>query len=106
MKFLRKIDGTDNLSAIGGNTTVAVSMAAAKAAAMSYSLPLYNFLGGNFVKEIPYPLGNMMNGGAHAGSNAPDIQEFLSRHDELKELLRKTKKTDSFYLEKNCGLGG
>ncbi len=76
-EILKEIDGTDNLSAIGGNTTVAVSMAAAKAAAMSYNLPLYNFLGGNFVKEIPYPLGNMMNGGAHAGPNAPDIQEFL-----------------------------
>ena len=76
-EILKEIDGTDNLSAIGGNTTVAVSMAAAKAAAMSYNLPLYNFLGGNFIKEIPYPLGNMMNGGAHAGSNAPDIQEFL-----------------------------
>ena len=76
-EVLKEIDGTDNLSAIGGNTTVAVSMAAAKAAAMSYNLPLYNFLGGNFIKEIPYPLGNMMNGGAHAGPNAPDIQEFL-----------------------------
>ena len=76
-EVLKEIDGTENLSAIGGNTTVAVSMAAAKAAAMSYGLPLYNFLGGNFVKEIPYPLGNMMNGGAHAGPNAPDIQEFL-----------------------------
>lgn len=74
---LKEIDGTDNMSAIGGNTTVAVSMAAAKAAAMSYNLPLYNFLGGNFVNEMPYPLGNMMNGGAHAGPNAPDIQEFL-----------------------------
>ena len=76
-EVLKEIDGTDNLSAIGGHTTVAVSMAAAKAAAMSYNLPLYNFLGGNFIKEIPYPLGNMMNGGAHAGPNAPDIQEFL-----------------------------
>ena len=76
-EILKEIDGTDNLSAIGGNTTVAVSMAAAKAAAVSYNLPLYNFLGGNFKKEIPYPLGNMMNGGAHAGPNAPDIQEFL-----------------------------
>ena len=42
-EILKEIDGTDNLSAIGGNTTVAVSMAAAKAAAMSYNLPLYNF---------------------------------------------------------------
>lgn len=104
--ILKEIDGTDNLSAIGGNTTVAVSMAAAKAAAMSYNLPLYNFLGGNFVNELPYPLGNMMNGGAHAGSNAPDIQEFLvvpigandvkeavfanvAVHKRLKELISK-----------------
>ena len=74
---LKEIDGTDNMSAIGGNTTVAVSMAAAKAAAASYNLPLYRFLGGNMVNKLPYPLGNMMNGGEHAGVNAPDIQEFL-----------------------------
>ncbi|MDR0900453.1 MAG: phosphopyruvate hydratase [Methanobrevibacter sp.] len=74
---LKEIDGTDNYSSIGGNTAVAVSMAVAKAAASSYTLPLYKFLGGNLVNEIPYPLGNMMNGGAHAGIHAPDIQEFL-----------------------------
>ena len=110
-EILKEIDGTDNLSAIGGNTTVAVSMATAKAAAMSYNLPLYNFLGGNFIKEMPYPLGNMMNGGAHAGPNAPDIQEFLvvpvganditeavfanvEVHKRLKELI--SKKDPSF----------
>ncbi|MDR1820571.1 MAG: phosphopyruvate hydratase [Methanobrevibacter sp.] len=75
--ILKEIDGTDNYGFIGGNTTVAVSMAVAKAAASSFNLPLYSFLGGNFRNEIPYPLGNMMNGGAHAGINAPDIQEFL-----------------------------
>jgi enolase len=74
---LKEIDGTENLSSIGGNTTVAVSMATAKAAAASYNMPLYRFLGGNMPNEIPYPLGNMINGGAHAGKNAPDIQEFL-----------------------------
>ena len=74
---LKEIDGTDNYASIGGNTTVAVSMAVAKAAASSYNLPLYKYLGGNLVNEIPYPLGNMMNGGAHAGKHAPDIQEFL-----------------------------
>ena len=101
---LREVDGTDNMSIIGGNTTVAVSMAAAKAAASSYNLPLYKFLGGNMKNELPFPLGNMMNGGAHAGSNAPDIQEFLvvpvgakniseavfanvSVHKKLKELI-------------------
>ncbi len=101
---LKEVDGTDNMSIIGGNTTVAVSMAAAKAAAASYNLPLYKFLGGNMKNELPFPLGNMMNGGAHAGSNAPDIQEFLvvpvgaknmseavfanvSVHKKLKELI-------------------
>ncbi|MDD6256448.1 phosphopyruvate hydratase [Methanobrevibacter boviskoreani] len=103
---LKEIDGTDNMSAIGGNTSVAVSMAAAKAAAASYNLPLYKFLGGNMRNELPYPLGNMMNGGAHAGVNAPDIQEFLvvpvgaksieqavfgnvAIHKKLKELIAK-----------------
>jgi len=76
-EVLKEIDGSDNLSAIGGNTTVAISMAAAKAAAASYNMPLYQYIGGNFANELPYPLGNMMNGGAHAGVNAPDIQEFL-----------------------------
>lgn len=101
---LKEIDGTDNLSGIGANTAVAVSMAAAKAASASYSLPLYKFLGGNMVNELPYPLGNMMNGGVHAGLNSPDIQEFLtipvgasnivdaifanvSIHKKLKELI-------------------
>lgn len=74
---LKEIDGTENLSSIGGNTTVAVSMAVAKAGASSYNMPLYKFLGGNMKTEIPYPLGNMINGGAHAGKHAPDIQEFL-----------------------------
>ena len=74
---LKEIDGTDNLSSLGGNTIVAVSMATSKAAAASYNMPLYKFLGGITKNEIPYPLGNMINGGAHAGKNAPDIQEFL-----------------------------
>lgn len=104
-EVLIEVDGTDNLSAIGGNTTVAVSMAVAKAAAASYNMPLYKFLGGNLVNELPFPLGNMMNGGAHAGVNAPDIQEFLvvpvgaknmveavfansSVHKRLKELIQ------------------
>ena len=104
-EVLREIDGTDNLAAIGGNTTVAISMAVAKAAAASYNMPLYQYLGGSMVNELPYPLGNMMNGGAHAGVNAPDIQEFLvvpigasnmvegifanaSIHKRLKELIQ------------------
>jgi enolase len=102
---IREIDATDNLSAIGGNTAVAISMAVVKAAASSYNMPLYKYIGGNWVNEMPYPLGNMMNGGAHAGTNAPDIQEFLvvptgaknvsdaifanaSVHKRLKELIQ------------------
>lgn len=104
-EVLKEIDGTDNFSAIGGNTTVAISMAVAKAAAKSYNMPLYKYIGGNLVNELPFPLGNMMNGGAHAGINAPDIQEFLvvpvgatsvadaifanaSVHKRLKELIQ------------------
>ena len=104
-EVLKEIDGTDNLAAIGGNTTVAISMAVAKAAASSYNMPLYQYIGGNFTNELPYPLGNMMNGGAHAGVNAPDIQEFLvvpigatnmvdgifanaSIHKKLKEMIQ------------------
>ena len=76
-EILKEVDGTEDLSAIGGNTTVAVSLAVAKAAASSNNIPLYRYLGGNFLNELPYPLGNMMNGGAHAGINSPDFQEFL-----------------------------
>ena len=77
-EILKEIDGSDDLSVIGGNTTVAISMAVAKAAAASNNMPLYRFIGGNLINELPYPLGNMMNGGAHAGRNALDIQEFLT----------------------------
>lgn len=85
-QVMKELDGTENLSYLGGNAIVAISLAAAKAAASSYNLPLYRFLGGNMPQEIPYPLGNMINGGAHTGKNrqigtswlgAPDIQEFL-----------------------------
>ena len=77
MKGVKEIDGGLQITsqAIGGNTTVAISMAVAKAAAESYNMPLYKYIGGNLVNELPFPLGNMMNGGAHAGINAPDIQE-------------------------------
>lgn len=55
-QMLKEMDGTDDLSSLGGNFIVAISMAAAKAAASSYALPFYRFLGGNMVEEIPYPL--------------------------------------------------
>lgn len=75
--ILKEVDGTGNFASIGGNTAVALSLANAKAAASSYGLSLYRYLGGNFATEVPYPLGNVIGGGAHA-VNATDIQEFLT----------------------------
>ncbi len=74
--ILSELDGTGNFSNIGGNAAVAVSLATAKAAAASYGLPLYQFLGGSLSSELPYPIGNVIGGGVHA-QKATDIQEFL-----------------------------
>ncbi len=75
-RILREVDGTDNFSNIGGNTAVAVSLANAKAASGACGMPLFQFLGGNLACELPYPLGNVIGGGAHA-EGATDVQEFL-----------------------------
>jgi enolase len=75
--LLRELDGTPNLRELGGNTTVAISMAIAKATASAKKMSLYRYLGGDRAVNLPYPLGNMLGGGAHAGKRAPDIQEFL-----------------------------
>ncbi len=75
-RALREEDGTDNFSSIGGNFAIAASLASAKAAANSLGLKLYEYLGGAFAKELPYPLGNVIGGGAHA-ENSTNIQEFL-----------------------------
>ncbi len=75
---LRAADGTDNFSEIGANSAVAISMAAAKAAADVLGAPLYQHLGGAFRGEnFPIPLGNVIGGGEHA-KDATDIQEFLA----------------------------
>lgn len=74
--LLHELDGTPNFSRIGGNAAVAISMAVAKAAAAARDIPLYKHLGGEEAVQLPYPLGNMLGGGAHAGRQAPDIQEF------------------------------
>ncbi|MFB6111347.1 MAG: phosphopyruvate hydratase [Halobacteriaceae archaeon] len=76
-RTLRGADGTENLSEIGANAIVALSMAAAKAAADRLGTPLYQHLGGAFRGENwPVPLGNVVGGGEHA-SGGPTIQEFL-----------------------------
>lgn len=73
---LKKIDGTENFSSLGGSVATAVSIAAARAAADSLKIPLYRHLGSK-KPALPYPLGVAIGGGAHAGRGAPDIQEFL-----------------------------
>ena len=73
---LHEIDGTSDLSKIGANVAVALSLANAKAAASSLNMELYQYLGGAFVSQTPLPLGNVIGGGVHA-VNATDIQEFL-----------------------------
>ena len=75
---LRAADGTEDFSAIGANSAVAISMAAAKAAADVLGAPLYQHLGGAFRgSNFPIPLGNVVGGGEHA-KEATDIQEFLA----------------------------
>ena len=75
---LRAADGTDNFSEIGANSAVAISMAAAKAAADVLGVPLYQHLGGAFRgHDVPVPLGNVVGGGEHA-ADATHIQEFLA----------------------------
>ncbi|MEM2250922.1 MAG: phosphopyruvate hydratase [Candidatus Hadarchaeales archaeon] len=74
--LLHEIDGTQNFSSIGGNTAVAISMAVAKALAAAKGIPLFKSLNQK-AREFPFPLGNVLGGGKHAGKKAPDIQEFL-----------------------------
>ena len=71
-----ELDGTDNKSKLGANAILAVSLAAAKAAAEENSLPLFRHLGGISSVTLPVPMMNVINGGAHADNNV-DIQEFM-----------------------------
>jgi enolase len=75
-KTLIELDGTDNKSRLGANAILAVSMAVAKAAAEESGLPLYRYLGGSGGMQMPVPMMNIINGGAHADNNL-DIQEFM-----------------------------
>lgn len=76
-RTLHEIDGTRNLSVLGGNTAFTVSLASAEAAANSYGLLLFQHLGGYIAHELPYPLGNVISGGKHGKGKTPEIQEFL-----------------------------
>ena len=73
---LIELDGTANKSRLGANAILGVSLATAKAAAISANLPLYKYVGGVSARVLPVPMMNIINGGAHAG-NPIDIQEFM-----------------------------
>jgi len=75
-RTLIELDGTENKSRLGANAILAVSCAVAKAAADECSLPLYRYLGGAGEMQLPVPLMNVINGGAHA-NNRIDLQEFM-----------------------------
>ena len=75
-KILIDLDGTENKSRLGANAVLAVSMAVAKAAADDCGLPLYRYFGGSGSMQMPVPMMNIINGGAHA-NNSLDMQEFM-----------------------------
>lgn len=78
---LRSIDGTPNYSIVGGSVAYAVSMAAVDSASKALNEPIFRLISIDRRKEkgyrLPYPLGNVLGGGAHAGPSTPDIQEYL-----------------------------
>lgn len=75
-EIMIKLDGTENKGKLGANAILAVSMAVAKAAAEALGMPLFQYLGGTNAKQLPVPMMNILNGGAHADNNV-DIQEFM-----------------------------
>ena len=75
-RTLNELDGTHNKARLGANATLAVSMAVARAAAEESGLPLYRYFGGSGGMQLPVPMMNIVNGGAHA-NNSLDIQEFM-----------------------------
>ena len=74
--LLCEIDGTANKANLGANAILGVSLATARAAAEALKLPLYRYLGGEDAHELPVPMMNILNGGAHADNNV-DVQEFM-----------------------------
>jgi enolase len=87
---MMKLDGTDNKSKFGANAILGVSMAVAKAVADELDVPLYKYLGGPYAHELPTPMMNIINGGAHA-DNPVDFQEFMIMpvgFDSFSEALR------------------
>ncbi|NLZ47019.1 MAG: phosphopyruvate hydratase [Clostridiales bacterium] len=75
-RALIRLDGTENLTNLGANAVLSVSLAAAKAAAKGLDIPLFQYLGGINGTTLPVPMMNILNGGAHASNNI-DVQEFM-----------------------------
>jgi len=75
-RALIALDGTPNKGELGANAILGVSLAAAKAAALSLGLPLYQYIGGVNARTLPVPMMNILNGGKHADNNV-DLQEFM-----------------------------
>ncbi|MDR5658969.1 phosphopyruvate hydratase [Serpentinicella sp. ANB-PHB4] len=75
-EILLRVDSTENKANLGANAILGVSMAVAKAAAEDLEMPLFQYLGGVNAKQLPVPMMNILNGGAHADNNV-DIQEFM-----------------------------
>ena len=75
-RIMLDLDGTKNKGKLGANAMLGVSLAVAKAAANDVELPLFQYLGGTNARELPVPMMNVLNGGAHADNNV-DIQEFM-----------------------------
>jgi enolase len=73
---MKKLDGTDNYGRLGANAVLGVSMAVARASALSLGLPLYRYLGGSNAMTLPTPMFNIINGGSHANNNV-DFQEYM-----------------------------
>ncbi|MBL1215945.1 MAG: phosphopyruvate hydratase [Planctomycetes bacterium] len=105
-----ELDGTDNKGALGANAILGVSLAVAKAAALSVGLPLYRYLGGTGARTLPVPMFNILNGGKHA-DNTVDFQEFMIQpwgidnyeeglracveiYHQLKDVLKATQKPE------------
>ena len=76
-EILRSIDNSGNFSKIGGSVAYGLSIAAAASASLSLNMPLFEMLNRNGPFRFPYPLGNVVGGGSHAGPGTPDIQEVL-----------------------------
>jgi len=76
-QMLIELDGTPNKSRLGANAILGTSLAVAKAAANSFGLPLYRYIGGVYAHVLPVPMMNILNGGAHTGWQSTDAQEFM-----------------------------